>query len=213
MRRYLFLLALLLPLNQYSAQEKHSDEKGHHVIKPMMRDGRPTARGMSHYEVISGDPTVPGAPFVIRIHNYDNQVIPPHWHPEDEHIVVVKGTWSLAEGDTWNRAAMRDLNVGDYVFVPKQMRHFGISKGETVVQIHGIGPFKINMADPWMFLPDPKAASRFKFKESDRVKSPRGEGVIRFGVFSEKNKITQYAVEKTDGNIFYEFEAELAKVN
>jgi hypothetical protein len=35
------------------------------------------------------------------------------------------------------------MNVGDYAFVPKEMRHFGWSKTETVVQIHGIGPFKV----------------------------------------------------------------------
>jgi hypothetical protein len=177
-----------------------------------MRDGKPAARGLNNYEVVSGNPEVPGAPFVIRIHNYDNQVLPPHWHPEDEHIVVVKGTWLIAEGDTWDRSAMREMNVGDYIFVPKLMRHFGLSRGETVVQIHGVGPFKINLADPWMVLPDPKAAAKFKFKETDRVKSKRGDGVIRFGVYSEKNKITQYAVEKNDGEIFFEFEGELEKV-
>lgn len=213
-RRLLYLLAILAFGSASLAQvgDKRTDDKTHHVIVPLMRDGKPTSRGRSGYEIVSGNPEVPGAPFVIRIHNYDNQVLPPHWHPEDEHIVVVKGTWYLAEGDTWDRSAMREMNVGDYVFMPKQMRHFGLSKGETVVQIHGVGPFKINLADPWMMLTDPKAAGLFKFKESERVKSKRGEGVIRWGAYSEKNRITQYAVEKKDGDVFFEFEGELERV-
>ena len=215
MKRYLICLLAILALASVSLAQvgdKRTGDKTHHVIVPLMRDGKPTARGLSRYEVVSGNPEVLGAPFVIRIHNYDNQVLPPHWHPEDEHIVVVKGTWYIAEGDTWDRSAMREMNVGDYIFVPKHMRHFGLSKGETVVQIHGVGPFKINMADPWMILTDPKAAVHFKLKENERVKSKRGDGVIRWGVYSEKNKITQYAVEKKDGGVFFEFEGELERV-
>lgn len=214
MKRYLSCLVAILTFGSaYPAQvgDKQADDTNHHIIIPLLRDGKPTSRGRSGYEIVSGNPEVSGAPFVIRIHNYDNQVLPPHWHPGDEHIVVVKGTWYLAEGDTWDRSAMREMNVGDYVFVPKQMRHFGLSKGETVVQIHGVGPFKTILADPWMFLTDPQATGHFKFKENERVKSKRGEGVIKWGASSEKNRITQYAVEKKDGDVFFEFEGELEK--
>ena len=209
------MLALLVSLpGAVTAQvsDKHADDKTHHLIVPLVRDGKPTVRGMNKYEVISGNPEVPGAPFVIRMHNYDNQVLPPHWHPEDEHIVVIKGTWYIAAGDTWDRSAMREVNVGDYLYFPKQMRHFGIAKGELIIQVHGIGPFKTILADPWMYLSDPKAAAHFKFKEGERVRSSRGEGIIRVGVFSEKNKITQYGVETHDGDGFFEFEAELERV-
>lgn len=215
MQRSLICLLAILSLKCVSVAQvgdKHPDDKSHHFIVPLLRDGKPTSRGRSGYEVISGNPEAQGAPFVIRIHNYDNQVLPPHWHPGDEHIVVVKGTWYLAAGDTWDRSAMREMNVGDYVFVPKGMRHFGLSKGETVVQIHGVGPFRIVLADPWLYLTDPKARERFKFKEGERVKSKRGEGVVRYGVHSEKNKITQYAVAKDDGDAFFEFEGELERV-
>lgn len=215
MKRYPICLLAILALASVSLAQvdnKHAGDKTHHVIVPLMRDGKPTARGLDKYEVVSGDPDVPGAPFVIRIHNYDNQVLPPHWHPEDEHIVVVKGTWYIAAGDTWDRSAMREMNVGDYIFFPKGMRHFGLAKGELVVQIHGVGPFKTNLADPWLYLPDPKAAGKFKFKEGERLKSKRGEGVVRWGVYSEKNRITQYAVEKKDGDVFFEFEGELERV-
>jgi hypothetical protein len=28
------------------------------------------------------------------------------------------------------------------------MRHFAMSKGETIVQVHGAGPFKVNCVNP-----------------------------------------------------------------
>jgi hypothetical protein len=28
------------------------------------------------------------------------------------------------------------------------MRHFGLTKGELIVQVHGIGPFAINYVNP-----------------------------------------------------------------
>jgi quercetin dioxygenase-like cupin family protein len=180
----------------------------HHRLVPLFENGDLKARTRP-YEVVSGDPDKAGAPFVIRIFNLDNQVVPPHWHPEDEHIVVVKGTWLVGGGDRFDRGALRELAVGDYVFVPKKMSHFALSKGETVIQVHGIGPFKINFTDPWLRLSRPADAPRFKFKAGARVRAARGEGFVREGFSSEKNAVTQYIVEKDDGGAFWEFEAEL----
>src|SRR5437667_8629372 len=44
------------------------------------------------YETVSGDPTKAGMPFVIRIHAEAGYIIMPHTHPEDENIVMVKGS-------------------------------------------------------------------------------------------------------------------------
>jgi hypothetical protein len=32
--------------------------------------------------------------------------------------------------------------------MPKEMRHFALCKGETIVQVHGAGPFKVNWVNP-----------------------------------------------------------------
>jgi hypothetical protein len=39
-------------------------------------------------------------PFVLRIANRANQILPVHWHPEDENITVVQGIW--CSGDKFN---------------------------------------------------------------------------------------------------------------
>jgi len=41
------------------------------------------------------------------------------------------------------------------------------------------------------------------------VRSDRGEGIIAYGQHSEKNKVTQYTVQKDDGGRFFETEDHL----
>jgi len=174
--------------------------------------------------VVSGNPNTPGAPFVIRIQNDANFIVLPHWHPQDENIVVVKGTWYLGMGDRFERGALRKMNVGDYALVPKQMRHFGWSKTETIIQVHGIGPFRVIPDDSWEMLggwkhtpddrvaSDPRVDALFKFKLAERVKSKQGEGLIVDALRSAKSNIIQYNVQKDDGERFFESEGELVAV-
>src|SRR5260370_13322524 len=98
------------------------------------------------YETVSGDPAKAGAPFVIRIHAEAGYIIMPHTHPEDENIVVVKGSWALGMGDHFNRNILEPMEVGDYGFAGKKMAHFALSKSDTIIQVHGIGPF----TTPWV---------------------------------------------------------------
>jgi hypothetical protein len=187
-----------------------------HMIVPLSE--------MSVDGVVSGNPNTPGAPFVIRIQNDTNFIVPPHWHPQDEHIVVAKGTWYLGMGDRFDRSALREMNVGDYALVPKEMRHFGWSKTETVIQVHGIGPFKVIPDDSWEMLggwrhtpddrvaSDPRVDSLFKFKLAERVESKQGEGLIIDALRSAKSNIIQYNVQRDDGERFFEAEEELAAV-
>jgi hypothetical protein len=40
------------------------------------------------------------------------------------------------------------LPAGSYSMMPKEMRHFVWAEGETIVQLHGIGPFKTIWVNP-----------------------------------------------------------------
>ena len=98
--------------------------------------------------VVSGDPSKSGAPFVLRIKTPDGYRIPAHWHPTDENLTVLQGTLLLGIGEKEDPAAMHELTTGTYARMPKGVRHFGVSKGETIVQVHGVGPFKIMYVNP-----------------------------------------------------------------
>ncbi len=98
--------------------------------------------------VIAGDPTRPGAPYTIRFKAPDGARIPPHWHPGDEHLTILQGAFVLGMGEKFDRSAGRELPTSGYAVVPRGSRHFAWCKGETIVQAHGIGPFKIVWVNP-----------------------------------------------------------------
>jgi quercetin dioxygenase-like cupin family protein len=97
---------------------------------------------------VDGDLNAKGAPFVIRLRGADGAKIPAHWHPTDENITVLKGTLLLGTGETFDEVKLQAMNAGNFVSLPKEVRHFAMSKGETIVQIHGVGPFQANWVNP-----------------------------------------------------------------
>jgi hypothetical protein len=98
--------------------------------------------------VLDGDPSKAGLPFVIRAKLPDGYKVMPHWHPTDESITVISGSFAVGMGDTWNDGALTTLKAGEYGRMPKQTHHYATAKGETVIQIHGVGPFAITYVNP-----------------------------------------------------------------
>ena len=107
--------------------------------------------------VISGDPDKAGSPFVIRFRYHGKARIPPHWHPVDEHLTVLSGTFRIGMGERGDEAATTALGVGAYALLPAKMPHFAWADDGTVIQAHGIGPFTINYVNP---ADDPAKAGR-----------------------------------------------------
>ena len=97
-----------------------------------------------------GDPSKPGEPYVFRVKLPAGYSVPPHWHPMDENVTVIKGVFRLGFGNQIDRAAMRELPAGSYAMLPKELPHYNEIRGETILQFHGIGPYDItyvNAAD------------------------------------------------------------------
>jgi hypothetical protein len=117
------------------------------VVAPANIAWRPLRPG-AEIAVISGNPDASGEPFVMRMRYTGNVRVPPHWHPTDEHITVLGGTFLLGMGERADESAATPLVAGAYAFAPAKMPHFAWSKGDTVVQVHGIGPFVINYVNP-----------------------------------------------------------------
>ena len=98
--------------------------------------------------VLDGDPGKAGMPFVIRAKLPDGYKIAPHWHPTDENVVVLSGTFVVGTGDKFDEKAMTSLPTGSFVRMPKLMHHSAMAKGETVIQVHGVGPFAVTYVNP-----------------------------------------------------------------
>ena len=107
--------------------------------------------------VVSGDPDKEGSPFVLRLRYHGKARVPPHWHPIDEHLTVLSGTFRLGMGPGGDEGATTALAAGAYAFVAAKMVHYGWADGGTTIQVHGIGPFVINYVNP---ADDPKNASK-----------------------------------------------------
>lgn len=98
--------------------------------------------------VLDGDPAKAGMPFVIRAKLPDGYKVAPHWHPTDENVVVLSGTFVVGAGDKFDEKAMTSLPTGSFVRMPKLMHHSAMAKGETVIQVHGVGPFAVHYVNP-----------------------------------------------------------------
>ncbi len=101
-----------------------------------------------HYALLEGDPMKAGVPFTIRLGCSDGYKAAPHWHPTDENLVVLRGTFAMATGDKFDATGLHDLAAGTYGFMPKRVHHFGLCKGETDLLLYGVGPFVINWIGP-----------------------------------------------------------------
>lgn len=97
--------------------------------------------------MLEGDPAKPAA-FTFRIKLPDNYRIPPHFHPADEHVTVIEGTFVMGLGDKFDESAGRALSAGSFAMMPKGTRHFAWTKGATVIQLHGVGPWGITYVNP-----------------------------------------------------------------
>lgn len=93
--------------------------------------------------VLEGNPAQEG-PFTMRLQLPDGFQIQPHWHPAVERVTVISGTFNLGMGEKFDKSKGRALTAGSFTFMPPGMRHYAWATGETVVQVHGTGPWKIN---------------------------------------------------------------------
>lgn len=98
--------------------------------------------------VIYGDPNAQTGDYVIRLAFPDGYRFPSHWHPMDENVTVLEGTFSLGMGDTRDDTKLTAYSPGAFLHLPAKMSHFGSAKGATVVQLHGEAPFKIELSKP-----------------------------------------------------------------
>jgi hypothetical protein len=214
----LFILAVLgvvlAAVSVWSRQISVAQQAGEGHVVPLKKfplDQR--------FETVSGDPAKSGAPCVIRIHAEAGYIIMPHIHPIDENIVVVKGTWAVGMGDRFNRQALEPMEVGTYALVPKTMAHFALSKTETIVQVHGLGPFTTQWVTPIYELTnkgillgtsaaEPGRSTStsppdcFALKLGVRVRGSYGEGIV-VAAQCTPGQLTQYRVERSDGERFW----------
>lgn len=111
------------------------------------KDAPPAFPRGAQMAVLSGDPQKPG-PFTIRLKAPAGYKVPPHWHPEDELVTVISGAIYLGMGDEFDESKGKAHSPGSFAAMPAGMHHFAWTRGETIIQINGIGPWGITYFNP-----------------------------------------------------------------
>ena len=151
MRSTLAFLALILSASAVLAQGTPTVAPPHAIVvlpaqvawgpaPPILPPGAKAA-------VLEGDPKQAG-PFTMRVSFPDGYRIAPHFHPADERVTVIQGTFQLGMGDKFDAAALSSLPAGTYVSMQPGTHHFARAKGATIVQINGVGPWKLTYVNP-----------------------------------------------------------------
>jgi quercetin dioxygenase-like cupin family protein len=97
--------------------------------------------------VIDGDPKSSG-PFVMRLKAPPNTKIGVHTHPTTENVTVLSGTLYFAASDKFEPKKAKAFGPGSYFSIEQGKPMFAYTKDkETVVQIHGNGPWGITYLD------------------------------------------------------------------
>jgi quercetin dioxygenase-like cupin family protein len=111
--------------------------------------GKPSVENTGTFEVavLAGNPSKPGL-YTVRAHCTDGYKIAPHWHPTPENVTVLQGELSVGMGSQWDSDALKAMPTGAFASVPAGMRHFAQCKGDSVLQIYGDGPLKLNFVSP-----------------------------------------------------------------
>jgi len=97
--------------------------------------------------VLEGDPMKPG-PFTMRLKMPNGYKIPPHHHARREHVTVVSGSLKVGMGDKFDKSTMSTFAPGSFAYLEPTVHHYAAADGETVVQLHGTGPWEIVYVDP-----------------------------------------------------------------
>jgi quercetin dioxygenase-like cupin family protein len=141
------LIGILLFATMIHSQEMKAGAEAHKIVHSGDLKWTPIIKGCE-IATVAGDPNAEGSQFVIRFKCADGAKVPAHWHPTDEYLTVMKGAFLIGTGDSYDESKLQTMNVGNFILMPKEMRHFAINKGETIVQVHGTGPFKVNWVNP-----------------------------------------------------------------
>jgi hypothetical protein len=120
------------------------------------KDGPASLEEGAQYVLIEGDWSKAG-PFTARLKLPAGFKLAPHWHPAIEHVTVLKGSFHMGTGRKFDEGKTKKLTVGGFAVMPIEYVHYAFTTEETIIQLHGIGPWGINYVNEE---DDPRLAER-----------------------------------------------------
>lgn len=96
--------------------------------------------------VLEGNPKSPDL-FTVRFRLSREFVMPPHSHPKDERVTVLKGKMSVAFGMDGTRENAKQFGPGDYYVNARGAIHTVWADTVSIIQITGIGPWEARFVE------------------------------------------------------------------
>lgn len=154
-RSLLFSVAGFILINlagELRAQQSMAEHQqpDHLMVVPsdlMWKDGPSSLPKGAKSAMIEGDPSKSG-PFTLRLKLPAKYKVPPHWHPAIEHVTVISGSFYMGLGEKFEESKAKKLPTGGFAVMAIGTRHFAFTKEESIIQLHGIGPWGINYVNP-----------------------------------------------------------------
>ena len=150
----LLCVALTLSSRLAADDSKPSGMKGDaqaHIVTPdtiKWGPGPPALPAGAERAVLDGDINTKGSLVTWRLRVPDGWKVPPHFHPADEHISVLQGSFWMGTGDKFDENALHEVPAGGYHSVPKGVHHYAVAKGPTILQVHVVAPWGITYVNP-----------------------------------------------------------------
>src|SRR4051812_9059918 len=87
-------------------------------------------------------------PFVLRLRLPAGYQIPAHHHPGEEYVTVLSGDFHAGMGDKLDKKKTMLLRTGGFIRMDAGVNHYAWASSETIVQVHGTGPFTTTYVNP-----------------------------------------------------------------
>lgn len=124
----------------------HAGSDQHQVFTPEAvewQEGPESLPPGAHVSLLEGHPTEKG-PLTLRLRFPAGYEIPPHTHPQIEHVTVLSGTFHIGNGTEFDKSASTEVSAGGYVVIPIEHAHYAWVSEDTEVQLHSNGPWGIS---------------------------------------------------------------------
>jgi hypothetical protein len=158
MRAILVVVSLVLSASVAVAQGAPSHTGPRVIVLPdqvTWAPGPPALPAGAKAAVLEGDPKQAG-PFTMRLLFPDSYSIPPHVHSAVERVTIIQGTFRVGMGDKFDESALTPLPTGAFIATQPGTPHYGRAKGNTIIQVNAIGPWKLTYVNP---ADDPRKAT------------------------------------------------------
>ncbi|HYN53497.1 MAG TPA: cupin domain-containing protein [Methylotenera sp.] len=149
MKNTLIALSVAVAVASLGTPASWADSANHMMVTPsdLKWADVPSLPPGAKIAVIEG-PMNEAVPFTVRLKLPADYKLPAHWHPAIEHVTVISGTFNMGTGDKLDPSKTKPLSAGSVAIMQPKTNHFAWTKEETIVQVHGVGPWAINYVNP-----------------------------------------------------------------